>query len=591
MQPIAQNQKPLKAPVRFGATAGSGSGIDSITGAVDTAFRLFQNSRGKEMIVEDVVGFGLMRTVMDLRRNKMYGDDSWNIPAAAERFGREISSIFTDSILGGVIAYGMSRLWFDRKNQAFSQEFIQYPALELFQNIVNQSEGVKNAKTPEDAQKAFIEALSERMEKTGNSQARQQVLQDAWHFAPPERSTIENATSWFRANPNAAVFNEQAKKLMDSFQNGAKDFDLSLNTDGKKLQQVFQANDLLDDVNRFGRFMKNAWKNKASNAPAWQTIAKNAIERTRTAKNWSIPIGLAAGMGTTFVTPFISNFLTKKWFNIDYFPGESSLRKNQPQPNQAANTEKKDMLARYFPYVKQATQNGNPLPLALALAPLLAAFGCVDTYNRKFINPISGFKDGTLKKLFDFSKAAPFTSQQQMAAMFALLITSRLLSSRSDNEYKERIMDSAVGWGAWIVGTPLLKIGLSRLSDPKELFSASGGLKSREALEAFGSKALPSHIRIGIGSTLATMGILGFGAPYAGIKLTQWNEKRKQQRLPQPVQPLQNKALTAFPLQPQSPFSALNTANRLPAAPSPFSTTQPGWNAYTWQQPPNTPLA
>lgn len=588
MQPIAQTQKPLKAPVRFGTTGGSG--IGGVTGMADSAFRLFQNSRGKEMIVEDVVGFGLMRTVMDLRRNKMYGDDSWNVPAAVERFGREISSIFTDSILGGIIAYVMS-LGFDRKNKAFSQEFIQYPALELFEDIVK-SDGVKNAKTPEDAQKAFIEALSERMEKnTGNSQARQQVLEEAWRFAPPKRSDIEIATSWFRANPNAAVFNEQAKRLIDSFQNGAKDFDLSLNTDGKKLQQVFQANDLLDDVNRFGRFMKNAWENKASNAPAWRTIAKNAIERTRTAKNWSIPIGLAAGMGATFVTPFISNFLTKKWFNIDYFPGESSLRKNQPQPNQAANTDKKDMLARYFPYVKQATQNGNPLPLALALAPLLAAFGCVDTYNRKFINPISGFKNGTLKKLFDFSKGAPFTSQQQMAAMFALLITSRLLSSRSDNEYNERIMDSAVGWGAWIVGTPLLKIGLSKLFAQKELFNASGGLKSREALQAFGSKALPAHIRIGIGSTVATMGILGFGAPYLGIKLTQWNEKRKQNAMPQPAQPLQSKALAAFPLQPQSPFSALNTANRLPAAPSPFSTTQPGWNAYTWQQPPNTPLA
>jgi hypothetical protein len=587
MQPIAQSQKPLKAPVRFGSTGGGGSRIDTITGAMDTAFRFYQNtiqkSRGMEMIVEDVVGFGLMRTALDLRRNKMYGDDSWNVPAAVERFGREISSIFTDSILGGVVAYGMSRLWFDRKNQAFSQEFIQYPSLELFQDIVK-SEGVKSAKSPEDAQKAFIEALSDRMGKnTGNSQARQQLLEEAWRFQPAK------STSWFRANPNAGVFNEQAKKLMDSFQNGAKDFDLKLNTRGDTLQ-TFQANDLLDDVNRFGRFMENAWKNKALNSPAWRAVAKNAIKRTLTAKNWSIPIGLAAGMGTTFVTPFISNFLTKKWFNIDYFPGESSLRKNQPQPNQPANTEKKGMLARYFPYVKQAAQNGNPLPLALALAPLLAAFGCVDTYKGTFINPINGFKNGTLKKLFDFSKAAPFTSQQQMAAMFALLITSRLLSSRSDNEYKERMMDSAVGWVAWIVGTPLLKIGLSKLSGQKELFNASGGLKSREALQAFGSKALPTHIRIGIGSTLATMGLLGFGAPYAGIKLTQWNEKRKQQRIPQPVQPLQNKALTPFPLQQQSPFNALKQSSALPAL-SPYSTPNTGLNAYNWQPPQNTPLA
>ncbi len=608
MQPIAQTPKPLKAPVRFGSTGGSG-GIGGVTGALDTAFQLFQNSRGKEMIIEDVVGFGALRTGMDLHRNKMYGDDSWNVPAAAERFGREISSIITDSVLGGVMAWGMSKAIFDRKNQAFSKEFIQYPSLELFQDIVN-AETLKSAKNPEAAQKAFIQELSKRLPSSGDSQARQnvlKVLKAAWQFKPAKRSAFEKGTSWLRANPNAETFNQKAKTLVESFQNGSKNFDLNINTNlnpainakakAGGLPQAFQANDLLDDVNRFGRFMEKAGANKATDAPLWQEVAHKAITRTRTAKNWSIPIGLAAGMGTTFVMPFVSNYITKKWFNIDYFPGETSLRKNQPQMAPTANTEPKSRLERYFPYVKQATQNGNPLPLALALAPLLAAFGCVDTYKlsssplNSLINPIKGLKNGTLKKLFDFSKAAPFTSQQQMAAMFALLITSRLLSSRSDNEYKERVLDSAVGWVAWIVGTPLLKKGLSKLSQHKELFNANGSLQSREALQAFSSKALPAQIRIGMTSTVATMGILGLGAPYAGIKLTQWNEKRKQLKaanLPPMAAPLQRKGPTAFPT--QSPAGLFTPPSPLPVAPFVFGSPQAAtWSNYSWQQPQSRP--
>ncbi|MEB3029894.1 hypothetical protein VJI72_08895, partial [Parvimonas micra] len=65
----------------------------------------------------------------------------------------------------------------------------------------------------------------------------------------------------------------------------------------------------------------------------------------------------------------------------------------------------------------------------------------------------------------DFSKKLPFTGTQQMAAGFAVLITARLLGSRSDNEFRERLIDSFAGWGLWIFGTPLLKKGIAWLSD------------------------------------------------------------------------------------------------------------------------------
>lgn len=584
MQPISRNPQPQRKPVRFGSTSGNSGGVGGLLGATDTLFRSFQNSRGKEMIVEDVVGFGVLRTSMDLQRNKMYGDDSLNVPAATERFFREITSIFADSVLGGVIAWSMSKAIFDRKNQAFSGKFIQYPSLELFQAIVKE-ERFKNVRNHKEAGQAFVKELMKRTEgidKVADPTEIRKAIETAWAHETKGKSR----TSWFRANPNAETFNTAGQKFIKALDNNATDFTRSFTVKGKA--ESFAVNDLLDDVNRFGRFMEKAWLNKANPSANWQEIAKNALSRTVTAKNWSIPVGLAAGMGTTFAMPFLSNWITKKMYGIDYFPGETSLRKHKQQ--EAQSGQQKSLMERYFPYVSEAARNGNILPLGFALAPLVAAFGFVDTYKLKWTNPLNGLRNGTLKKLFDFTKAAPFTSQQQMAAMFALLITSRLLSSRSDNEYKERILDSAMGWGAWIVGTPLLKKGLSKLANAN-LFNSNGSLKSREAIAAFAegaakNKMLKANIGIGIFSTLATMGILGFGAPLAGIKLTQWNEKRKQEKqnqqpIPQsPVPPVSNPV--AAP--PTTAPVGFNNQFNAPAMSQPFGVpAQPTVNPYAFQ--------
>lgn len=557
MQPISRQPQPNKPPVRtgqpvrFGSTSGGSGGVGGLTGMADTVFQLFQNSRGKEMIVEDVVGFGVLRTGMDLGRDRIYGGDSLNVPAAAERFFREMTSIFTDCVLGGLVAYGLSKAYFDRNNKAFSGKFVQYPSLELFQDVVN-SEQFQSAKNHQEAGKAFAEVLTRRAKgadklTVGQKNTIQNALKLAW-----DKETPQKTTSWFRANPNAETFNQQGKTIINALSNNrATDFGWDFHTKGNEKPVSFAVNDLLDDVNRFGKSMEKAWAARTGQVAAhnWQDMASEAIKKTINAKNFSIPFGLATGMAATFTMPMLGNWMTKKVYGIDYFPGETSLRKGQQQgqtaENAPQNAPKKSLVERYFPYVTQSAQNGNVLPLGLALTPMIAALGFVDTYKRSFINPFKSLKngDGALKKLFDYTKAAPFTSQQQMAAMFALLITSRLLSSRSDNEYKERILDSALGWGAWIVGTPLMKIGLSKLFAPELL--NKGSLKSREAIEAFAEsgvrdKLLKSNIRIGIFSTLATIGILGLGAPFAGMKLTQWNEQRKQTRQnPQPGLPPQ----------------------------------------------------
>lgn len=576
MQPISRPPQPKKPPVRFGSSGG-GSGLGGVTGAVDTLFRSFQNSRGKEMIVEDVVGFGVLRTGMDLHRNKMYGDNSWNVPAAAERFFREISSILTDSVLGGVVAWGMGKAVFDRKNKAFSNEFIQYPSLELFQDIVN-SGALKSAKTADEAKGAFSKALAERVvgdQASAKSDKLADIIKEAWSVDKPKQTDWEKGTSWLRANPNAGTFNGKGKAFIKALDNKATDFDWKFNTRGTGKPETFAVNELLDDVNRFGRSMGNAWENKVANN--WHDLAEKGLKRTLTAKNWAIPIALATGMGATFAMPFLSNFLTKKVYGIDYFPGETGLKKNQPEQAKASDTNK-SFMERNFPYVSKATKDGNPLPLGIALLPLVAAAG-IFTANRSVMNPFAKGALNKFRKAFDFTKAAPFTSPQQMASMFALLITSRLLCSRSDNEYQERMLDSFAGWMFWILGTPLMKTAASKLSGQEGLFKAGGGLKSREAVEYFSKKALPANVRIGIGSTLATMGILGIGAPLAGIKLTQWNERRKQQNLTQQSQTQSQPVLPPAPSSQPNRFALPATVN------APFSQANPSVNPYAWQPP------
>jgi hypothetical protein len=194
-------------------------------------------------------------------------------------------------------------------------------------------------------------------------------------------------------------------------------------------------------------------------------------------------------------------------------------------------------------------------------------------------------------KMFDFKKLAPFTGQQQMAAVFALLITSRLLNARTDNEYRERLVDSFAGWGLWILGTPIIKRFASMLSDKivgttlvktpnwnplkvelrtkdeisKLLQVESTGIRKTLTSDIL-KKTYTANVRLGMISTLATIGMLGVVEPWIGIKLTQRNERQKQAKQAAQTQAKQTQALPFQPYGSQTPAFP----SRL-AAPSPFS--------------------
>ena len=154
---------------------------------------------------------------------------------------------------------------------------------------------------------------------------------------------------------------------------------------------------------------------------------------------------------------------------------------------------------------------------------------------------MKGFLQNQIR-LNQFSKVFPFTSQQQIASLYAALITSRLIFSRSDIEFRERLVDSVfLGWFVWILGTPFLKRTMATMSDKKNgtmLMKKVGDvmkLRSRLEIERLlpknprRLKTIASHIKISAGSLAATLFVLGILEPLVAMKWSMWQAKRSSQ--------------------------------------------------------------
>jgi hypothetical protein len=542
MQSLNSTQPRFSATTRrlpaFGrASGGPGAGV--------RAFKWVSANRTREMLVEDLVGFGFLRTGLDLMRNMFYGTGGLNFLAAGERLIREAASIFTDNILSGLAAAGLGK-FFDRKGITYSNGWTDFPTMELFRSVVK---GENN--TPISAQsfqKTLIEKIAaaepdENIRKA-LSQKLPELLDDIWKNA-------------------GLLKDEQLRERVSVLarETGLRSLNVHLN------DQRFELSELLDDVRLFSRQM--AKRQGALPGKVWSELAKETLEKTLQVKRFKL-LCLGLGMAATLGVPFLTAWNTRKQFGVNYYPGDIGLKGqfNQAPVKQAPvsalatnsrvyngflkaraqNTEKTNPN-----FVKDSWKKGNKWPLIGALIPLIPAFGFFNTVERKFMNPLSPKNRQVLKKLYDFSKAKPFTTQQQMASAFALLIFSRLICSRSDNEYRERIVDSGMGWAAWILATPFIKQVVAKLWDSKRkssLFNQAenrlwtlqeikstlaNSLKAQGLDEAAVRKVVETTerraTRLGIGSTLATMFLLGVVEPVVGILWSKHNSARKEAAL------------------------------------------------------------
>lgn len=552
-----QSKKPPVAP-RFGAV-GHVAELKGLTGVADQIFKRVTHDRTTEMLLEDFVGFGLLRTWMDLRRGKTYGNDQSNWPAASERLARETLSIVTDNVLAGGVAFALAKAM-DKGHKGFSNQFIDFDTLNLFREIAGKIDP-KVSKAQSTAEQAFLDDLTSRLNAETPKQCRE-LLEQAWAAgkAPPAKSTFrQGLQNWAKGKKEVGTLKDAAR-LANAIHQEAQSFNWDTRLkDGTAA--TLKLDGLLDDVSRFSRHMNDSWaaKLKEGGNPCWKSLADSTIAHTLSTKARRIPVAMTAAMAATFAVPFVITELSRKIWNINYYPGELGLKKRETLEN-ASKNQSQSFWQRHFPYMAETLQNGNPFPLLISLLPVPLAAGLFDTVKRQGFAP---WKKGAQKvwlKMFDFQKGKPFTAQQQMASVFALLITSRLLNARTDNEFRERMVDSFAGWGIWILGTPLIKQVVAQISDKHfgtKLLKDVGGktqLRTREEIEYLlkdgirlaedkGTKLTKevwdrtyrANVRLGIGSTIATMAMLGIVEPWIGIKWTQWNEKRKQakQQLPQ----------------------------------------------------------
>lgn len=528
-------------------------------------------NRTREMLVEDFGGFGVLRTVMDSLRGFFFGIGGLNIPAASERLAREGFSIVTDNILAGVSAAGFGKIA-DRRLGSYSSKWTDFPTLELFKQTIR--DHAKDANTAKTAEQAFLKGLAQQITKAQPNQQKAclEILQNYW----------ENP-----AQNKAAMAAQLTKNL------GLKSFDIRVG------QNVFKLDNLLDDLRLFKEHMT-----RLPVQTSWQETAQKTLNSTLKVKNWKLGfVGL--GMAATFAVPYLINQATKKLFNIDYYTGEIGLvkDKNKPQPtvstfgpqmgqpsnpavqlspsplfaqtlgaqpaifnnftatpasnaSQSKTPQAKNPQERRPSYIKDAWKNGNPWPVLLALVPLPIAAGLLDTVNWKGLKPFSK----AWRNALDFSKSAPFTTQQQMAATFALLITSRLMASRSDNEFRERLIDSGLGWLLWILGTPFMKKAVASHLDKQSGASLllkevpiNGNEQTRKMLRSaseiehlsaymkevtpeMAAKAQQQLKRLSQGSLITSLFLLGIVEPFIAIQWTKYNSRKKTEANPTPPQ-------------------------------------------------------
>ncbi len=495
------------------------SSFAGLTGEVDRTFRWMGANRTREMLVEDFVGFGLLRSGMDLFRGYFFGEqEALNIPAARERLFREVSSIMTDSVAAGLAALGLARL-LDRPGASFGAKFVDFKTMTLFQEVLEQGDAAKSEAT-------FLKQLARRL-----AAAESQVIN-----APVIASKL-NLIQGKNASEKAT---ELAKVL------GKKELDVMIRG------QVFRLDELFEDV----AILKAEVEKAVGIRGTWGEKAQGLVLKTLKTKNkllWC----LGVGAGLTMAVPKVNQWLTREIDHIEAYPGErgrvslkdrDSLEEALPMVSsgrlKVGNTfsgfvsERKAVQTMAqnpkSSFVSRSLEEGKQWPLLLALSPLPFAVGLFDTVNRRFVNPLAKGFVAQWKNRYDFGKKLPFTTQQQIASTFAVLIMARLFNARSENEYRERLVDSVLGWGLWVLATPYIKEKAANVMDQltgSMLLKRINGryaLRSRAEIEhllpaRLVNKTLKKNIWIGAVSTMATMALLGVIEPYLAIQWTKRN--------------------------------------------------------------------
>lgn len=518
---------PSRATVNQGnATFGSAANaLPTSLAIVDGALGFIQGERIREMLFEDIMGYGVLRSVMDYLRPVFFKQASsvtdpelkqkkqkfkGNLPAARERIIREACSIFTDVILPGVVAHRVATRWDSTYKgsleKSLGKAMIEDETLKLFQKLGENAGSVVNS------QGCFLQNMAGALAKGNQSQ--QQAIYSILNKA---------------VGADKTAVTESAIKIAKLL--GQKQLDVKLKG------QWFALDQLLSDTQSLLKVLPH-------NGSPFQRALQATLKNTLKQSGYKVGIAMATGLTLTFLVPYLNAKLTERVDKLRSYPGELGLRK----PVYVSNTAPDDPIGEEsFSYTWREIRRGNVLPFLGALLPLAVPLGFIDTaklstgqFKKALINPFKTGFSKNLVRLFQFGKGWPFTSQQQVAGLYAALITSRLLNSRSDIEFRERLVDSMfLGWMVWIMGTPLLKRAFAAWSDSNgktQLLKNINGtkiLRSRLEIERLLPKAarnvtLRRFIGIGGVSTALSLLVLGIVEPLIAM---QWSKLQARSKM------------------------------------------------------------
>ena len=510
-------------------------------------------NRTTEAIFADFFGFGVLRTALDLFRGKFFGqkDAPLNIPMARERILRESGSILADNVSAGVAAFGVG-MAIDRLWKVPSNQFIKAETLDWFKLM-----GTSQT-TSQQVRRAIAESLVE---------SRQYMA--SW-LKEPEASTASSETInnileklSRQASHTPKEINKHVEAATDAITTHLKldRLDLPLGIKGKQRTWA-QLPELLNDYAHLETQVKQGMQSGLD--ASWQQGFGRVVSKTRKANNLKLAC-LSVAVGLTMSIPYAIRWMTHNVDGTKGYPGELGLEvKSKAAQALSLNvstqspfsqfkhsdtdvTPPKSKLDEWFPYLSKSLKNKNPIPTLITLATIPFGLGLFNTYTLKFMGPTTKNLGQKWARLMQFSKGAPFTTQQQMASLFGLLIVSRLSSARTGNEFRERLVDSGLGWAVWILGTPLFKKAFAHMSDKSQgtqllkvtdptrnnllgkAFRSRNEIKLIEklakspSLKAMAKRTHHAHLAIDAGSFALTLLLLGIIEPLIGIFWTKHN--------------------------------------------------------------------
>lgn len=504
---LGQNQPHFlaKQPPVFAGAAGS-------PGLLSAIYR----SDATRTLAEDILGFGLLRTTLDLFRQFLYektatGEATLNIPAARERVIREIGCIFSANFMAGLLAVTISEI--GTKPNYFNH-FARKETRHLFEEIA------KTSKTEEQ----FLQAISGKLYPSKAKEIFQQLEQAAKAVGTAESKSAyaETAIKIARLiNPKSGVLDSEIKLGKHTWQ-GPLD-------------------ELVQDCAEFLKFTKGPHNGGQS----WQKFAQETLTRTKKMSRWLLPFSIISAMAATVVVPYANNWLTRKINGIKSYPGTLGLTQSQQVE---AKDERDPWYKQLFPYVSKCFEKGNIMPLLITYIPLPFAIGLVDNNALAAMRLKDAFNFGknwrNIGSLFQFRKGLPFSTFQQIAALCALVCSARVVTSRDKIEMRERLVDAYGSWVIWIVATPWVKKGFAKFWDEKygtKLLKQAGKHTTfRREIEiekmlpkAIAKKTLAIYKKMNHTTFAATLILLGLIEPLIAIKWTEWqvNSAKKQAKL------------------------------------------------------------